>query len=936
MLGRAGEAGGGVPGSGMMNDTMALDDLNSNINLDLAKILDTYFTLNEQNDDPTELKAKFYDSSSFINCFKNLSYPLFISLNVQSLMSKYQELCNFLDSVFEKGVRIDVIALQEIWAIPHVNLINIPGYTFVSKTRELSRGGGVGFYVKNEIKFKILEVSLFTEKLFECLTIELTYSTKMKFILSNIYRTPTQSNELTQNFVGSLDTHLNNISNMNKNSIIFLDSNIDLLKLNEQNLVSNYFNTILSIGFNQVIGKATRMQGTSHSLIDHILVNSHNVNSIAGTLISDISDHFITFFAQAELIPNSPVIAKTTRKITDAKINTFREALNCVGWGSVLAKSEVDQSFEDFWGTFKILFDLHFPVTAIKFNKNYHKINQFMTNGLLISRRQKILLHKKMIADPSLTNSTKFKKYRNIFNSLVRISKKMYYDSAFQRHEKNSKKTWSLLKEVAFGSAGRGGITEINVNNEAITDPRLISENFNTFFTNVGMEIFNSVSPTDRLPSSYQTTNNNVPLLDLGDTGPVHVHEIIQTLISKTSADIDGISTKLLKKISPAISVPLAHIFKLSLEKGIFPEALKTSRTVPIFKGGDNLNMDNYRPISLINTFSKILEKMVAIKLSNHLDINKLLHQHQYGFQAKKSTEHHLLHVTNKIGNALNNGEFCIGIFLDFKKAFDTVSHSILLDKLKAFGVTGVTHKWFTSYLANRKQQVEINGTLSDSKDIDISILQGSILGPILFLCFINDLPNSTLLYSFLFADDTAVLAFNSNLTELVRQVNFELRGIANWLRANRMAVNVSKTKFILFHTRGKKINEDDLKIVLNMNEIGKIEDPQLIFPLERIHSKHAKPGLRSYKLLGVHFDEFLSFDQHIGFLCAKLSKILYCLRRASGLLSENSLKLLYVSFVHANLLYCCNIIGCASKTNLKKISLIQKKSCPNCNKIQI
>ena len=106
----------------------------------------------------------------------------------------------------------------------------------------------------------------------------------------------------------------------------------------------------------------------------------------------------------------------------------------------------------------------------------------------------------------------------------------MYYDSAFQRHEKNSKKTWSLLKEVAFGSAGRGGITEINVNNEAITDPRLISENFNTFFTNVGMEIFNSVTPTDRLPSSYQTLINNVPLLDLGDTGPVHVHDLFKPL----------------------------------------------------------------------------------------------------------------------------------------------------------------------------------------------------------------------------------------------------------------------------------------------------------------------------------------------------------------------------------------------------------------------
>ena len=136
------------------------------------------------------------------------------------------------------------------------------------------------------------------------------------------------------------------------------------------------------------------------------------------------------------------------------------------------------------------------------------------------------------------------------------------------------------------------------------------------------MEIFDSVPPVDRLPHTYQTAQNNVPELDLGGTGPMHVHEIIQTLISKPSTDIDGISVKLLKKISTAISVPLAHIFNLSLENGIFPEALKTSRTVPIFKGGDNLSMDNYRPISLISTFSKILEKMVALKLSNHLDIN--------------------------------------------------------------------------------------------------------------------------------------------------------------------------------------------------------------------------------------------------------------------------------------------------------------------------
>ena len=147
-----GVAGGGGHGSGMANDAAALDDLNSNLSLDLTNVLDTYFTLNEHAD-PPELKTKFYDSSSFINCFKSSSYPLFISLNIQSLMSKHQELCNFLDSIFEQEIRIDVIALQEIWAIPQVSLINIPGFTFVSKTRELTRGGGVGFYVNNEIKF---------------------------------------------------------------------------------------------------------------------------------------------------------------------------------------------------------------------------------------------------------------------------------------------------------------------------------------------------------------------------------------------------------------------------------------------------------------------------------------------------------------------------------------------------------------------------------------------------------------------------------------------------------------------------------------------------------------------------------------------------------------------------------------------------------------
>ena len=186
------------------------------------------------------------------------------------------------------------------------------------------------------------------------------------------------------------------------------------------------------------------------------------------------------------------------------------------------------------------------------------------------------------------------------------------------------------------------------------------------------------------------------------------------------------------------------------------PEKLKLSRIVPIFKSGDPLSCDNYRPIALVSSLSKILEKYVAIKLTNHLQLNKLLYQHQYGFQRGISTENNLLNVVNFVSSALNKGEYCIGLFLDLKKAFDVCSHDILLKKLEKFGIFDSSLQWFKTYLSNRKQIVDINGNYSEIKTINISVLQGSILGPILFLCYINDLYKATDLASFLFADDTS------------------------------------------------------------------------------------------------------------------------------------------------------------------------------------
>ena len=309
-------------------------------------------------------------------------------------------------------------------------------------------------------------------------------------------------------------------------------------------------------------------------------------------------------------------------------------------------------------------------------------------------------------------------------------------------------------------------------------------------------------------------------------------------------------------------------IFNLSLQQGIFPENLKQSKIIPIYKSGKLDDCNNYRPIALLNSISKILEKIVAINLTNHLENNKILHKNQFGFQRGKSTEQNLLLVTDFISKALNDGEFCIGIFLDLKKAFDVCSHPILLKKLEKSGIKGSTLNWFKSYLSKRSQCVEVGGALSEPRPIDISVLQGSILGPILFLIMINDLPDSSNLTTYLFADDSQGLACGKNLPSLMKSVNIELKKWALWFRANKLKVNMSKTKFIIFHTQGKKINMQNLNILYDDNEPGK-DDPSLISTLERV---------TSYKLVGVYLDEKLTFNQHIDHIKSKLTRSIFCI----------------------------------------------------------
>jgi hypothetical protein len=314
----------------------------------------------------------------------------------------------------------------------------------------------------------------------------------------------------------------------------------------------------------------------------------------------------------------------------------------------------------------------------------------------------------------------------------------------------------------------------------------------------------------------------------------------------------------------------------------------------------------------------------VAAKLLNHLTENNILYDHQYGFTPGKSTEQNLIQISNYITSALNDNDYCIGVFIDLKKAFDVCSHPILLKKLSLIGIHNRALNWFKTYLSNRIQCVDINGTISDEKNLLLSVIQGSILGPILFLVYINDLYRCTTLFTTLFADDGTCLARNQNLETLTSYVNTELHKIANWFTANKMCVNTAKTKFIIFRNPTKQIINEQAKLFFNSNIIGTPDDPAKYFEIERIYNEGAT---KNFKLLGILLDEHLSFKYHIDALCSKISKSLYIINRAKNLLPTSCLLTLYYALVQSHLNYCSTIYGSATKTRLQKLVLKQKQA---------
>ena len=272
------------------------------------------------------------------------------------------------------------------------------------------------------------------------------------------------------------------------------------------------------------------------------------------------------------------------------------------------------------------------------------------------------------------------------------------------------------------------------------------------------------------------------------------------SLKANKSSGYDDISADVVKSVSDEIFVILKHIFNISLAKGDFPGKLKIARVTPIFKKGNNTLVSNYRPISVLPCFSKLLECIVYNRLYKFLVENNILYQKQFGFQMAHSTEPAILQLVNQITEAFSQGKYTLGISLDFSKAFDTVNHNILLEKLKAYGIQSENLKWFRSYLSNRKQFILYDDFKTEMKIVKCGVPQGSILGPLYFLIFVNDLNNSTkVLDPVLFADDTNIFCSDNNMRTLFETANQELSQINDWFLANKLSLNVGNKKYFIF-----------------------------------------------------------------------------------------------------------------------------------------
>ena len=668
----------------------------------------------------------FFSQAHFVNSLCNSQYHLedsfnamidtnmpdqsllsLFHMNIRSLPAHIKELEDYL-SLLNYNFRI--IGITETWLKEsNHEIYNLLHYNHLKRYRSERDGGGVSLFIDCKLNYverdDISIVSDVVETIFaEIQPDTLATTSSENVIVGVIYRPPGAS---VDGFIAQMENMLDTIKSEKKSCYLMGDFNINLLNSETHSGTSSFMDLMFSNFYLPSINRPTRVTDNTATLIDNIFSNvsdSENI-PINGILYTDISDHLPIFRICFKKLNVTKPLPHFKQIINDKTLYDLKVSLGSHNWDSVMSSHDPNQAFSVFLKDFQHHYSKAIPIKT--FSSAYKLRKPWLTEGLLNSIKRKNKLYQKRNK-----NKLKYTSYRNRLTHLLRIAEKRYYSHIFEQNKQNLSQVWKVINGIINKRKVAVKTSRFKHNNKILTEAKDIANQFNLYFTTVGSNLAKKIRDIGIKPEFFLQAQ----YINSFFFSPVTENDI-QILINSlrdSSPGYDDIKPKVVKHVSTEIIVSLTHIINVSLETGIFPNDLKIAKVLPLFKKGDREIFSNYRPISLLTCFSKLFEKVAYNQLQSYLDKLDILYQFQFGFRKQYNTDLAVSFLSNRIAEALEKQEHSIGIFLDLSKAFDTVDHSILLNKLNLYGIRGLPLQWFSSYLSERQQYVHYQNAKSN------------------------------------------------------------------------------------------------------------------------------------------------------------------------------------------------------------------------------
>ena len=561
-------------------------------------------------------------------------------------------------------------------------------------------------------------------------------------------------------------------------------------------------------------------------------------------------------------------------------------------WTSVMCSENVI----DAWSRFKSIFlSVIANIAPIKEVRIKNRTEPWIDSEILHSINERDKAYQTFKREQSDLTFTLFKECRNRTQTLIYRAKKEYFKAKIESENKDSKSLWQSLRDLGMPSKKVKTSTStlgLKIDNEVCFDKATCAQKFNEFYTTVASKL------VEKLPKSfnkfgkkfvenfYSSKGVKPNSYSLSVVSESKVLKYLNALSVDKATGLDAIPSRFVRDSASIIVCPITHIINLSIIQGVVPDDLKSARVVPLFKKNDKTEVGNYRPVSILSIISKVVEKVVYDQIETYLDEKKLLYKFQSGFRGRFSTDTCLIHLTDIIKFEMDKGHLIGMVLLDLQKAFDTVDHGILLMKMEALGFSQDVIRWFRSYLSDRRQLVDLSGTLSSSAAISCGVPQGSILGPLLFLIYVNDMSGAVNHKLLLYADDSAILVADKSVSTIEILLQKELEVVSEWLVDNKLSLHLGKTESILFGSKIRLKSHSNLQISCKGTNI---ESKEVV------------------KYLGAVLEQCLSGESMVNLIIQKANARLKFLFRKQKFLNLHSKKLLVMSFIQCHFDYACS-----------------------------